>query len=412
MIRYWIILLFMMPAASYTAGGQALGFEISDHRKRVKIPFELYGNLIVVPVILNHKLPLKFILDTGVRTTILTQKTYSDFLNLSYVKKYTIAGIGDEAAGIEAYVTNGVSLTLPGIHGSGHSMLVLEDDYLKLRNYLGTEVHGVLGYELFSRFVVKVDYDRKMLTITTPEHFRAGKKYNKLAITVEDTKPYIIGKLTYTGEEEEDVKLMADSGASHGLMLDCRSDERIRVPDNYLTSYLGRGLAGEWHGKVGRISRFAVGNTSWDDVLVTFPDENSLLDSLKATDVFRNGSIGGAILSRFKVIFNFPEEAIYLKKGVRFNDPFDHNLSGITVKAKGSTLRTFEITEVRAGSPAETAGLYAGDIITEINYINAGSLNLEQITGILREKQNKTVHLKVTRNGKIIKTKFRLKRFI
>ncbi|MEJ2004144.1 MAG: retropepsin-like aspartic protease [Cyclobacteriaceae bacterium] len=152
----FITLLLGLCLLSQNSTGQILGFKIEDDRKKIKIPFEIYNNLIVIPVVVNNQLPLRFVLDTGVRTTILTEKVYGQLLQLEYSKKYTIAGIGETPL-IEAYVTSGVSLTLPGISGKGHAMLVLEEDYLELRNYLGTEVHGVLGYELFSRFIVGID---------------------------------------------------------------------------------------------------------------------------------------------------------------------------------------------------------------------------------------------------------------
>jgi hypothetical protein len=130
-------------------------------------------------VVLNGKRPLKFILDTGVRTTILTEKAFSDFLHLTYARKYTIAGPGGVKL-IDAYITNNVSIDMPGVHGEGHAMLVLDQDYLELRNYLGTDVHGILGYELFSRFVVQIDYDNKILTLMLPNRFRSHRKYEEL----------------------------------------------------------------------------------------------------------------------------------------------------------------------------------------------------------------------------------------
>ena len=155
---------------------QNLGFSLADGKKKVQIPIEIHNNLIVIPVVLNDALPLKFILDTGVRTTILTQKTFTDILNLVYTRKYTIAGPGGENL-VDAYVTNNVSLELPGVHGRGHAMLVLGKDYLELRNYLGTDVHGILGYELFSRFIIQIDYEKRVLTLMLPEKFRRKRKY-------------------------------------------------------------------------------------------------------------------------------------------------------------------------------------------------------------------------------------------
>src|SRR5882724_3069862 len=130
------LLFFLSPLLMH---GQNLGFAITEGRSKVKIPIEVYNNLIIVPVVLNGKLPLKFILDTGVRTTILTEKAFSDFLHLSYARKYTIAGPGGVKF-IDAYITNNVTIDIPGVHGEGHAMLVLDQDYLELRNYLGTDV--------------------------------------------------------------------------------------------------------------------------------------------------------------------------------------------------------------------------------------------------------------------------------
>lgn len=402
------IFLLLVFNTSQTCA-QTLGFKISNEEKRVRIPFEMYNNLIVVPVILNNQLPLKFILDTGVRTTILTQKAFSDILNLSYSRKYTISGVGANASeGIEAYITNGVSLTLPGISGNGHAMLVLEKDYLELRNYLGTDVHGVLGYEIFSRFVVKVDYDNKMLMLTTPQYFKPPRGYEEIDISVEDTKPYLHSTLTNADGVEVDLKLMVDSGASHGLMLLEESSDQLSIPSKSIRCNLGRGLAGELHGKVGRVEKFAVGNRSWQDMLVTFPEESSVLDTLKGSNVFRNGAIGGGVLTRFKVIYNYSAEKIYLKKGRAFKKEFNFNLSGLSLKAKGSRLNTYEITEVRPGSNAAIANVKEGDLISSINSIPAETLNLENIIGMLNQKENKRIRLELKRGEEYLVVKFKL----
>src|SRR5690606_37288588 len=156
--------------SNLTFGQRPLGFMLEEGRKRVQIPFELRNNLIIVPVVLNGMVPLKFVVDTGVQTGILTQKAFSDILNLPYSKRYVISGPGGQGY-VEAYITNNVSLDLPGIHGTGHALLVLNEDYLELRNYLGTDVHGILGYELFSRFIVVINYEKKLLIVTTPSAF-------------------------------------------------------------------------------------------------------------------------------------------------------------------------------------------------------------------------------------------------
>src|SRR5690606_26725922 len=115
--KFLLPILFFIATA--TGHGQTLGFSLANGKKKVQIPIEIYSNLVVVPVVLNQTLPLKFVLDTGVRTAILTQKTFSDILNLPYTRKYSIAGPGGVKV-VDAYITNNVSIQLPGVNGRGH----------------------------------------------------------------------------------------------------------------------------------------------------------------------------------------------------------------------------------------------------------------------------------------------------
>src|SRR5690606_38924596 len=114
------------------------------------------------------------------------------------------------------------------------------------------------------------------------------------------------------------------------------SDRRIHVPDSTISSIIGRGLGGEITGKVGRIQMLKMGTYEIDDVIASFPDPNSYFDSLKLGATGRNGAVGGEVLSRFTVIYNFPKEEMYIKKNASFRKKFHYNLSGLTIKAKGS----------------------------------------------------------------------------
>ncbi|MBL0741692.1 aspartyl protease family protein [Chryseolinea lacunae] len=380
---------------------------MADGKKKVRIPIEIHNNLVVVPVVLNDALPLKFILDTGVRTTILTQKTFSDILNLTYSRKYSISGPGGEKL-VDAYVTNNVSIELPGVHGRGHAMLVLAEDYLELRNYLGTDVHGILGYELFSRFIIEIDYDKKILTLMLPEKFHKRRKFQAIPIMIEDTKPYMIAPVTFEDGRTLNAKLLMDSGASHGLMLEPSSDSVIQVPEQTVSSLIGRGLGGEIFGKVGRIKTLSMGAYKLKDVICNFPDLNSYTDSIKVGNVFRNGAIGGEVLSRFTVVFNFPKERVYLKRNSAFNKNFYYNLSGLTLKAKGSQLNVFEVTEVRDQSASQKGGIVVGDIIITINGIPTHDLNLNLINGFFNSKPGKRIKVEITRKGERMKKEIRL----
>jgi hypothetical protein len=403
-----ILLVFFLLTISISSQCQQLGFSLSGGRKSVRIPFETNNNLIVIPVVLNGMLPLKFILDTGVRTSILTDKGFSDILNLSYSRKYSLTGPGGEKV-VDAFVTNNVSLDLPGIHGEGHAMLVLAEDYLQLKNYLGNEVHGILGYELFSRFIIKVDYEKRILTIMQPAKFKPGKGYQKIPIRVEDTKPYIMADVTQSDGSKITARLLMDSGASHALMLESTTDNRIRVPDNFLSSQIGRGLGGAINGKIGRIKLLSIGSFDIYNPIATYPDPNSYVDSLKMGSVPRNGSIGGEVLSRFTVIFDFPNEQVYLKRNLDFRKSFHFNLSGLTVKAVGPFLNAFEIVDVRKESVSDKVGLKPGDMIMHINGLSSSTMKLNEVNGYFNFKPGKHVSIEVLRQGRLLRKEFKLK---
>lgn len=397
-MRKVLVTLFIILALFETAKSQSLGFTISDGRKKIQIPIEIQNNLIVVPVILNDVLPLKFIIDTGVRTAILTQKTFSDILQLPYSRKYSVAGPGGEKL-IDAYVTNNVSMRLPGVEGTGHALLVLEEDYLELRNYLGTDVHGILGYELFSRFIVEINYEKSIMTLSLPEKFHRKRGFTEIPMVVEDTKPFILTSVHFSPTKTMTAKLLMDTGASHGLLLEPSSDHRIDVPQNTVSTIIGRGLGGAITGKTGRISSLELGDYTLDNVLVNFPDPNSYLDTLKSTLTFRHGTIGGEILGRFTVVFNYPQGKVYLKKNGSFKKKFYFNLSGIDVKAKGAALNTFEVVNVRNLSPANKSGIQIGDELVSINGVPTRELTLNEINDYLNSKPGKKLNVVIMRNN-------------
>ena len=81
-----LLLLFF----SYTVSSHSQGrFRILDTAKKSEnVPFSLVNNLIVIPAEINGK-KLNFLLDTGIKKTILFNLKYEDSVQLRNVKKNT-----------------------------------------------------------------------------------------------------------------------------------------------------------------------------------------------------------------------------------------------------------------------------------------------------------------------------------
>lgn len=414
---FWVIVLLMLSGwQSARCNSQnpkdttttiKLGFVLPEGTHKMSVPFELNNNLIVIKVLLNNAIPLKFILDTGVRTTVLTEKTFTDLLNLTYSRKITIPGVGGEKL-VDAYVTNNVTLGIQGMVGRGHALIVLEEDLLQLKNYLGTSVHGILGYELFSRFAVEINYSSKMVTFYDPNYPKKRRRFTSYDLKIVDTKPYLHADFTLNDSIVHRGNFMVDTGASHSFLLDNDANPNIYIPQPSIYSHLGRGLGGELYGHIARINNVAIAPFKFNGVITTFPDTASYKVDL--VDIPRNGTIGGGLLSRFVVVFDYVHEKLYLRKGTTYHKPFEYNLSGLVVKAKGLRLDSYEIVEVRKGCAAERAGVLMGDEILAINGKYTKDMKLGEVLGLINIKANKSIRMVVNRNGERTKLYFKLER--
>jgi hypothetical protein len=406
-ILFLFILLFLsgilLPGS---ASAQFYGYKLMYNKKKVHIPFELYNNLVVIPIKLNGVVPLSFVVDSGVRSSIITEKLITDILKLPYSRKITINGPGDYII-LEAYVINKVDIVMDGAIGSDQSILVLEEDYLNLRNHLGTEVHGMTGFDIFNRFVVGFDYNKKIMTLYEPEYFKPPKKYAELPLSIEDTKPYIFAKVQISDTSMVYAKLMVDSGASHALMLNPDSHENIYIPQKNFNTKIGVGLGGPISGKISVINGLEFDKFGFDDVITSFPDKESYPDTIGL--VYRNGTIGGELLSRFKVIFDYFNKKIYFKKNLTtYNKNFGYNMSGLSVIADGEDLNIYRIIEVMKDSPADKADLRVDDTIEYVNGISYEKLKLHDMYQIFNFKEGKKIKMGIRRNGQFMYKTFKL----
>jgi hypothetical protein len=386
----------------------AQNFIINNEKRRTAFNFELINNLVVIPLTLNGNTPLRFILDTGVRNTLLTNRA-GQLIRPEDAQTVQVAGAGQNR-NIKAYLVKDVTVSLPGITGSNMNIVVLEEDYLELSKHLGTEVHGIIGYDFFSSFVVRIDYTNKRIIVFDQDRFRPRKSHTPLPIRIEQGRPYAQASLKQMHNDQMSVSLLIDSGASHGLMLERDSDERIELPDETIETIVGWGLGGELSGHLGRIEDFELAGFEFENMLSSFTESYS--DPRLFERIGRRGSLGGELLSRFTTTYDYENKLLYLHKNYHFKRHFEFNLSGIDLVAEGPNFKAFRIIHVIKGSAAEAAGLKTGDIILRINGNYAANTNLSEINSTLRLRPGHRISLLVYRHGEFETIRFKLQRLI
>ncbi len=378
--------------------------------KRAELPFEYRNNFIIVELVFNDLFPLKFIFDTGAEHTVLTKRQVVDILGLNYQRRFEIMGADLETTLI-AYLVRGVSFKTEELLAYNRSILVLEQDYFKFDEFIGTEIHGILGADFFRRFVIEIDYDRKRIVFMDPAKFKPPKKgYEQLKTEIFRSKPYIEGETLLPNKTRVPTKLLMDTGASLGLLLYTDTHPDLNVPENNIPSDIGFGLSGVLKGYLGRVDRLEVEDLTFNGVVTNFQKTQPTVDSTYLNN--RNGIIGNELLSRFDIILDYPRQTLYLKPDKDYGDRFKFDMSGIFFIATGKTLSDFKVLYVLKDSPAERAGVQKGDMLVRLNGWPSGLLTLNGINNRLRKKEGKLINLVLDRGEERIKLEFELEQLL
>ncbi|WP_309612486.1 aspartyl protease family protein [Flavobacterium sp.] len=442
-MRLKLLLFFLFFSVS---GFSQSEFQINNIKNKVVIPFKLINNLIFIPVTINGE-ELTFLVDTGVEQTILFSLDDKEEVKLFEVEKLKLRGLGSKDA-IDSYKSSRNKVEIKDFVDNNHEIYVVLDQEFNFSSHVGIPVNGIIGSNFFKKHIVEIDYDRKKIIVYNHNHkkitSRLQKKFVKDSITIEDKKPYCISNIK-NGNQTIPSKLLVDTGNSDAVWVFLNKTDKIKLPKKNIQDYLGRGFSGNVYGKRARISSFEFGNKTFYNPLITFPDSTSL----KSVNFVPNrvGSLGSEILSRFTIVFDYLNNAIYIKPSKRISDPFNFNMSGIEVEHVGlewvkeaedertsggikiytdntldkfqSSLKihftlkpVFKIASVRVDSEAEKVGLKVGDRILKINRQTAHWLTIEMINELLKSEEGKIIEIEVERAGKTFIFKFQLKNII
>jgi membrane-associated protease RseP (regulator of RpoE activity) len=222
----------------------------------------------------------------------------------------------------------------------------------------GVVEDGLVGFEMFRRFGVTIDYEQRVLTLADKAHFTPPAGAHVVPFELDAQIPIVHGTLDGLA-----ARISVDTGSRASLTLHSPFVNEHGLVAKYGAApemVVGWGVGGKAMGRPARFGALTLGD-------VTIPDiAGDLYGGTKGA--FANpdlsGNLGGGVLRRFTVAFDYDAHKMYLAPNKSFDDadPFDR--SGLWLMKDGDAL---EVVSVAPGSAAATAGIAADDRIAKID---------------------------------------------
>jgi hypothetical protein len=317
------------------------------------VPFTLLNNHVFIEVMVNGTGPFRFIVDTGGHN-IVTPSTVAA-LHLNAQGDAPAHGAG------EATVSSGYakvhSLRLGSLSIRDQTMTVLDFDAPGVE---GVRTDGMIGFEVFRRFVTTFDYAANKLTLTNPKFFDAARAGTPLKFKFYDHMPQIEGHIdgiagrfnldTGSRSEVDLTKPFVDS-----------NHWRTTHPKGVL-AVTGWGVGGPGKSYSVRGHELTLGGVSGQNIIIGL----STQDSGAFSDPNYEGNVGSGFLKRFIVTFDYDRQITYLKPRTgTIADAGAFDRSGMWVNARQNG--GYQIMDVAAAGPAQGAGLRVGDVIEAVD---------------------------------------------
>lgn len=336
---------------SLTAFSQT-GNEEVEAQFITRIHFKTYSGGVVVLKAKFENIPdsLNFLLDSGSGGASLDSSTVMEFNIPTQKTDSTIRGLGGvrqvRFAFNKKIFIGGLTVDKLNFH---------INDYSLLSSVYGEKIDGLLGFQFFNRYIIKIDYDHNYMDVYSKGKFTYPKK-GYLLKPVFTSIPMHHTSITDRSSFNE--SLYMDSGAGLSLLLsekfvtDSSFLDNKRVP----VSMQGEGMNGKIQMSVTVIKKLKIGPYSFKNVpTYIYNDPENVLSY-----PFTVGLFGNELMRRFNVTYNYGKKEIHIVPNTKMHTAFDYSYTGFSIYSIDGKIL---VEEVIPRSPADKSGFKPGDEI-------------------------------------------------
>ncbi len=351
-------------------------YAIAGGARETSFPFQLINNHIYADVSVDGKGPFTFIFDTG-GENVLTPRVAKA---LGLKSEGQMEGRGAGSGHMDMGLTKVAKLELGKAAVKDQIFIVAPLDALAPAE--GVDLPGMVGFQVFRRFVTRFDYGARTLTLIDPGAFDprdAGIaipfKFNGNTIEIEARYDGIAGNYTIDTGSRSSVTLSAPFAAAHDLYKGATAVDAVT----------GWGVGGPTRSRVLRGQQLSLGpETVRGPVVEVSTDKEGAM-----SDPSIAGNIGAAILKRYVVTLDYGHQMMYIKLvGSPVDDLDTFDRAGMWINQAQDGLA---VIDVMKNAPADQAGLKTGDVILAVDGKAAGSLKLYEVRKQLRDRAPGTV---------------------
>jgi aspartyl protease len=343
----------------------------------ITLPVELANGHVLVPAAADGR-PVSLVLDTGSSTST---------LDAVWARQ---AGIQPLSGVVEAVGADRVQVPLATIGRLGIAGVELAGITVALLPFgpvveaAGRVIHGTLGYDLFGRYAVEIDYAGRKLRLWEPERFSPTGGV-PLPIELVYRVPVLRAALRAPGGAPVEARLILDLGSSSlGVRLSARFARAHAAELAGVGGYetpIGTGVGGMLLGRVGRLEEIGLGpiGVRGPTVGIALEDKGAL--ALPQFD----GTVGAPVLERLKPIVDYARSRVIVEPGAGPAAPFAADASGLLLDSPAPDFSVARVRFVARESAGTEAGIEPGDEIVTVDGAGAGELGLSRVRELLRD---------------------------